>query len=116
MGFPLRKLAMKLLFFQIFAFTAEVVFNLTPDEDQVAPALKVAHFDCSEINENTFYVINQVRPCYITPEELEISKAKVVLYTKHFRKELNATKNQVQHQREKWHCGHHDNSSIDHAF
>ena len=116
MGFPLRKLAMKLLFLQILALTVEVVFNLTPDEDQVAPALKVAHFDYSEMTENTFYAIHQVRPCHITPEELEISKAKVVLYTKHFRRELNATKCRVQQQREKWHCGHHDHSSIDHTI
>ena len=39
-----------------------------------------------------------------------------MLYTKHFRKELNATKCRVQHQREKWHCGHHDHSSIDHTI
>ena len=89
---------------------------MTPDEDQVAPALKVAHFDCSGMTENTLYAINQVRPCHITPEELEISKAKIVLYTKHFRKELTVTKCQVQHQREKWHCGHHDHSSIDHTI
>ena len=112
MGFPLRKL----LFFQILALTVEVVLNLTPDEDQVAPALKVANFDCSEMTENTLYALNQVRPCHITPEELEISKAKIVLYTKHFRKELNATKCRVQHQREKWHCGHHDHRSIDHTI
>ena len=95
MGSPLSKLAMKLLFFQILALTIEVVFNLTPDEHQVAPALNVAHFDCSEMTENTLYAINQVRPCHITPEELEISKAKVVFYTKLFRKELNATKCRV---------------------
>ena len=47
MAFALRKLAMKLLFFQIPAPIVEVVFNLTPDLNQVAPAGKVAHFDCS---------------------------------------------------------------------
>ena len=116
MGFPLRKLATRLLFLQILALTVKVVFNLTPDEDQVAPALKVAHFDCSEMTQNIFYAINQVRPCHITPEELEISKAKLVLYTKHFRDELKATKCRVQHQQEKWHSGHHDHSSIDHTI
>ena len=116
MGFPLRKLPMKLLFLQIFALTVEVVFNLTPDEDQVAPALKVAHFDCSEMTEKTLYAINQARPCHITPEELEVSEAKIVLYTKHFNKELSATKCQVQHQRQKWHCGHHDHSTVDHTI
>ena len=53
MALPLTQLAMKLLFFQILALTVEVVFNLTPDEDQVAPALKEAHFDCSEMTKNT---------------------------------------------------------------
>ena len=68
------------------------------------------------MTEKTLYAINQVRPCHITPEDLEISKAKVVLHTKHFRKELNATKCRVQHQREKQHCGHQDHSSIDHTI
>ena len=116
MGPPLRRLAMKLLFFQILTLTLEVVFNLTPDENQVAPALKVAHFDCSAMTEYTLYAINQVRPCHITPEELEMSKAKFMLYTEHFRKELNATKCRVQHQREKWHGTHHDHSGVDHTI
>ena len=115
MGLLVLNFAMKLLFSQILEFTVEVVFNLTPDEDQVAPALKVSHFDCSEMTENTLHTINQVRPCHITPEELQLSEAKVVLYTKHLTKELNATKCQVQHQLEKWHCGHHDDSSVDHT-
>ena len=113
MGLPLRKLAMKLIFFQVLALTVEVVFNLTPDEDQVSRALNVAHFHCSEMTEKALYAINQVRPCNITPEELEESNAKIVLYTKHFRIELNATKWRVQHQGEKWHCGHHYHSRTD---
>ena len=71
MGFPLRNLAMKLSFFQILALTVEVVVNLAPDEDQVAPALKVAQFDCSEMTENTLYAINQVRTCHNTPEDFK---------------------------------------------
>ena len=116
MGFPLRKQAMKLLIFRILAFSVKLVFNISPDENQVASALRVAHFDCNETTKNTLYAINQVRPCRITPEGLQISKAKVVLYTKHFKKELNATKCRVQHQREKWHGRHHDHSSIDHTI
>ena len=84
MGSPLRKLAMKLLFFQILELAVEVFFNLTQDEDQFSPVLKVAQFDCSEMTENTLYAINQIRPCHITPEELEMSNSKVVLYTEHF--------------------------------
>ena len=43
---------------------------------------------------------------------MEISQTKIILYTKHFRKELNATECPIQHQREEWHCGHNDHSSI----
>ena len=116
MGFSLRKLANRLFFFQILPFTVEVFFNLTPDEDQVVPALKVAHFNCKGMTEITFYAISQVRPCHISREKLEISKDKVVLFAKHFRKRFNATKYRVQHQREKWHWGHHDHSSLDHTI
>ena len=107
---------MKLLLLQTLVFYTEVTFHLVPDADQVAPALKVSHFDCSSMTENSLYGINQVRPCQITPEELEVSKATITLYTKHFRKKLNATKCRIQHQREKWHCGHLDHSSIDHTI
>ena len=107
---------MKLFLLQILVFYTEVTFHLVPDADQVAQALKVSHFDCSSMTENSLYAINQVRPCQITPEELEVSKATITLYTKHFRKELNATKCRIQHQREKWHCGHNDHSSIDHTI
>ena len=78
-----------------------MIFNLTPYENQVTPALKVAQFDCREMTGITLYAINQVRTCPNTPEEMEISKARVVLYTKLFRKKIKVTKCRVQQQREK---------------
>ena len=39
-----------------------------------------------------------------------------MLYTKQFRKQLNAIKCRVEHQGEKWHCGHHDHSNNDHTM
>ena len=116
MEFPLKSSAMTLFLFQILVFCSEVTYTLVPDADQVAKNLKVSHFDCSAMTENTLYALNQARQCHITPEELEISQTKIILYTKHFRKELNATKCRIQHQREKWHCGHNDHSSIDHTI
>ena len=107
---------MKLFFFQILVFYTEVTIHLVSDTDQVAPALKVFNCDCSSMTETSLYAINQVRPCHITQEELEVSKATITLYTKHFRNELNATKCRIQHQREKWHCRHLDHSSIDHTI
>ena len=67
------------------------------------------------MTKNTLYVLNQARQC-ITPEGLEISQTKIILYTKHFRKELNATNFRRQYRREKWHCGHDDHCSIDHTI
>ena len=113
MEFPLKISAMTLFLFQYLVFSSEVTYTLVPDADQVARNLKVSHFDCGAMTENTLYGLNQVRQCHITPEELEICQTKIILYTKHFRKELNATKCRIQHQREKWHCGHNDQSSID---
>ena len=116
MELPLKSSAMKLFLFHILVFCSEVIYILVPDADQVAPALKVSQFDCSSVTENSLFAINQVRPCHITPEELEVSKATITLYTKHFRKELRATKCRIQHQREMWHCGYNDHSSIDHTI
>ena len=116
MELPLQSSAMTLFFSQFLVFCSEVGYTLVPDPDQVAPALKVSHFDCSSMTKYSLYAIHQIRPCHITPEELEVSKATILLYTKHFRKELNATKCHIQHQRKKWHCGHLDHSSIDHTI
>ena len=68
------------------------------------------------MTENTLYALNQVRQCHITLEELEISQTKIILYAKPFRKEFNATKCRIKHQREKWHRGHNDHSSIDNTI
>ena len=113
---PLQSPAMTLFFFQILVFCSKVVHSLVPDADQVAKNLKVSQFDCGSMTESTLYALNQVRQCHITPEELEISQTKIILYTKHFRNELNATKCRIQHQREKWHCEHNDHSSINHTI
>ena len=116
MELPLKSSAVTLFLFQYLVFCSGVTYTLVPDADQVAKNLKVSHFDCGAMTENTLYALNQVRQCHITPEELEISQTKIILYTKRFRKELNATKCRIQHLREKWHCGHNDHSSINHTI
>ena len=118
MELPLKRKSssMTLFLFQYLVFCSEVTYTLVPDTVQVAKNLKVSHFDFDAMTENTLYALNQLRQCHITPDELEISQTKIILHTKHFRKELNATKCRKQHQREKWHCGHNDDSSIDHTI
>ena len=115
MELPLKSSAMTLFFYQILVFCSEVVYTVVPDEDQVAKHLKVSQFDCGAMTENNLCALNQEQQCHITPEELEISQTKIILYTKHFRKELNPTECRIQNQHEKWRCGHNNHSSIDHT-
>ena len=116
MELPLQRSAMTLFLFQLLEFCSEVTYTLVPDADQVAKNLKVSQFDCGAMTANTLYALNHVRQCHITSEQLEISQTKTLLHTKRFQKELNATMCRIQHQREKWRCGHNDHSSIDHTL
>ena len=47
--------------------------------------LKVTHYDCGEKTENNLYALNHVSKCNIAPENLEVSRAKITMYTKRFR-------------------------------
>ena len=116
MEFPLKRPAMTVIFLQTLVFCSKVFYILVPDADQVDKNPKVSQFDCSARTENTLYALNQVRQCHITPEELKITQTKIIFYTKHFRKKLNAKKFRKHHQQEKRHCGDNDHSSIDHTI
>ena len=37
------------------------------------------------MTENNLYALNQVSKCNISPENREVSRAKITMYTKHFR-------------------------------
>ena len=83
------------------------------DLQKIASQLKVTHYDCGEMTENNLYALNQVSQCNFAPENLEVSRAKITMYTKHFRQEINATVCRVKYQSEQWHCGFGDDSSMD---
>ena len=116
MELRLKSPAMTLFFLQILVFIAEVVHTLVRHSNQVAKNLSVSlPLRCSDRKHSLCF--NQLPKSHITLEELEkISQTKIIFYTKHFRKELNATKCPIQHKREKWHCGHNEHSSIDHTI
>ena len=82
------------------------------DLQKVASQLKVTHYDCGQKTENNLYALNQVYKSNNAPEILEISRAKITMYTKHFRQGINATVCRVKHQSEQWHCGFGDDSSM----
>ena len=83
------------------------------DLQEIASQLKVTHYDCGEMTENNLYALNQVSQCNIAPENLEVSTAKITMYTKHFPHEINAAVCRVKYQSEQWHCGFGDDSSMD---
>ena len=85
----------------------------TADLQKIASQLKVTHYDCGEMTENKLYTLNQVSKCNIAPENLEVSRAKITMYTNLLRKEINATVCTVKYQSEQWHCGFGDDSSMD---
>ena len=55
------------------------------DLHSIASQLKVTHHNCGEMTENNLYTLNLVSKCNIAPENLEVSRAKITMYTKHFR-------------------------------
>ena len=75
------------------------------DLQKIASQLKVTHYDCGEMTENNICALNQVSKCNIALKNLEVSRAKITMYTKHFRQEINATVCRVKYQSEQWHCG-----------
>ena len=83
------------------------------DLQKIASQLKVTHYDCGEMTESNLYASNNVSKCNIAPENLEVSRAKITMSTKHFRQEINATVCRVEYQSEQWHCGFGDDSSMD---
>ena len=80
---------------------------------KIASRLKVTHYYCGEMTENNLYALNQISKCNIALEKLEVSRAKIAMFTKHFRQEINATNCRVKYQSEQWHCGFGDVSSMD---
>ena len=84
-----------------------------PKPDDIAPCVQLSHYDCSEMTENNLFSLNQVKPCNMTPQNIQMNDVKLTMYTKHFRTEINATICRIEHQRNKFHCGMHDHTSMD---
>ena len=53
-----------------------------PKPDDIAPSVQVSHYDCSEMTENNLYSLNQVKPCNMAPQNIQINDVKLIVYTK----------------------------------
>ena len=83
-----------------------------PKSDDIAPSVKVSQCDCSEMTENNLFSLNQVKPCNMAPQNIQMNDVKLTKYTKQFRTEINATICRIKHQKT-FFCGMHDHSSMD---
>ena len=80
-----------------------------PKPDNIAPSVQVSHYDCSEMTENNLYSLNQIKPCNMAHQNIQMNDVKLTMYTKHFRTEINGT----ICRRNKFYCGMHDHTSMD---
>ena len=84
-----------------------------PRPDDIAPSVQVSHYDCSEMTENNLHSLNQVKPCNMAPQNIQMNDVKLTMYTKHFRTEINATICRIKHRRNKFHFWMPDHNSMD---
>ena len=84
-----------------------------PKLDHIAHSPQVSHYDCSEMTETNLFSINQVKPCNMAPQKIEMNDVKLTIYTKHFRIDINARICRIKHQRNSFYCGMHDHTNED---
>ena len=53
--------------------------------DNVSETRKVSHYDCREMQENRMYSINNVAPCKISPENIAVLAANVLVYQRSYK-------------------------------
>ena len=83
-----------------------------PKPDDNAPSVQVSHFHCSEMTKNNLCLLNQVKPCNMAAQNIEMNDVKKTMIPKHFRVAINATIGRIKHQRNRVHCGMHDHTSM----
>ena len=62
-----------------------------PKPDDNVPSVQISQYDCSEMTESNISSVNQVKPCKMAPQIIEMNDVKPTMHTKHFRTEINAT-------------------------
>ena len=65
------------------------------------------------MTENNLYSLIQVKPYNIAPHKIEMNDVNLTMYMKFFRTEINATLCRIKHQRNRFYCGSHYQTSMD---
>ena len=53
-----------------------------PKPDDIAPSVEVSHYDCSEMTENNLYSLNQVKPCNMASQNIQMNDVKLTIIYK----------------------------------
>ena len=97
------------------AFLLGNVSKATQDAlGDVSETLKVSHFDCTSMEQNRMYSLNNVAPCKISPENIEILPASVRVYQRSYRTTVLATMCRIKVMPIRFNCGMYSHSSIVH--
>ena len=81
--------------------------------ENTAPNLHVNHFDCSKMISKQMYPLNKVAPCEVRPDKISTDQARVTLYQRHYKVNLEATMCKASQQQLRWFCNSFDSSGID---
>ena len=76
--------------------------------------LRVMHYDCSQMQENKMYSLNQVAPCKISPDNIDMRDVRVTLYQQSYRTIVKAIMCKVRVNVLRFNCGMFSLSSIVH--
>ena len=117
MFFNFLKTAMtrnNLLVFIIFLFNSLTKTLEVDYKDKVSQELIVSHYDCTKMQDNRMYSLNQVAECKIAPENLHIAPATITLYQKNYRTDLSATMCSVNVHVFRYNCGMFSHTSYVH--
>ena len=50
-----------------------------PKPDDIAPSVQVSHYDCSEMTESNLCSLNQVKPCNMAPQNIQMNDVKLTM-------------------------------------
>ena len=96
-------------------FTVSLTFaleaNHETNHDNIAEQLRVAHYDCNQLQNSKTYTLNKIADCNFQPQDLEATETWIRVYQQIFKDSLDATMCKLNYQVRSWYCGTWSHSS-----
>ena len=74
-----EKMAIKECVIFLLILNISICDKYEPKPDDIAPSVQVSHDDCTEMAENNLYSLNQVKPCNMEPQNIQMNDVKLTL-------------------------------------